>query len=92
VVTALVAAGLRVQSLRELDGDVMQHWPMMVRGEDRLYRVPSGTPSLPLMYVLRANREGWTPLGLMTGNWSKCAFPTTDANAIVATKTADLAR
>ena len=35
VVTALVSAGLRIPSLREIDGDVLQQWPMMVRGEDR---------------------------------------------------------
>jgi SAM-dependent methyltransferase len=57
VVTALVAAGMRIQSLRELDGDVLQQWPLMVRGEDALYRMPPGTPSLPLMYVLRAFRD-----------------------------------
>jgi hypothetical protein len=57
VVTALAAAGMRIQSLRELDGDVLHQWPMMVRGEDALYRMPPGTPSLPLMYVLRACRD-----------------------------------
>jgi 2-polyprenyl-3-methyl-5-hydroxy-6-metoxy-1,4-benzoquinol methylase len=45
-------------ALRELDGDVLHQWPMMIRGEDRLYRMPPGTPSLPLMYVLRAIRDG----------------------------------
>ncbi|MBV8103107.1 MAG: class I SAM-dependent methyltransferase [Hyphomicrobiales bacterium] len=58
VVTALAAAGMRIQSLRELDGDVLHQWPMMVRGEDGFYRMPPGTPSLPLMYVLRAWRDG----------------------------------
>jgi SAM-dependent methyltransferase len=57
VVTALAAAGLRVRSLRELEGDVLRQWAMMVRGEDRLYRMPPGMPSLPLMYVLRAVRD-----------------------------------
>lgn len=58
VVSALTAAGMRIQSLRELDGDVLHQWPMMIRGEDGLYRMPPGTPSLPLMYVLRAFRDG----------------------------------
>lgn len=58
VVTALVAAGMRIQSLRELDSDVLPQWPMMIRGEDGLFRMPPGTPSLPLMYVLRAIRDG----------------------------------
>jgi hypothetical protein len=57
VVTALAAAGMRIGSLRELDGDVLQEWPMMVKGEDGLYRMPPGMPSLPLMYVLRAWRD-----------------------------------
>jgi SAM-dependent methyltransferase len=57
VVTALIAAGLRILSLRELDGDVLRQWPMMVRGEDRMYRMPPDMPSLPLMYVLRATRD-----------------------------------
>lgn len=56
VVTALVQAGLRVDSLRELDGDVLPQWDMMAQGEDRLYRMPPDRPSLPLMYVLRAHR------------------------------------
>ncbi len=58
VVTALAAAGMRTHSLRELDGDVLQEWPMMVKCEDGLYRMPPDGPSLPLMYVLRAWREG----------------------------------
>lgn len=57
VVTALASAGMRVRSLRELDGDVLCYWPMMVRSEDRLYRMPPGMPALPLMYVLRAWRD-----------------------------------
>ena len=38
VVSALGAAGMRIQSLRH-DGDVLHQWPMMIRGEDRLYRM-----------------------------------------------------
>jgi SAM-dependent methyltransferase len=58
VVTALADAGMRIQSLHELDGDVLHQWPTMVKGEDALYRMPPGTPSLPLMYVVRAFRDG----------------------------------
>ncbi len=36
VVTALAAAGMRIQSFPELDGDVLHQWPMMIRGEDGL--------------------------------------------------------
>ena len=57
VVTALVDAGLRIETLRELDRDVLRQWDMMVPTEDSMYRMPPDRPSLPLMYVLRARRE-----------------------------------
>ena len=57
VVTALVRAGLRIESLRELDRDVLRQWDMMERAEDGMWRMPADRPSLPLMYVLRARRE-----------------------------------
>jgi SAM-dependent methyltransferase len=56
VVTALAQAGLRIESLRELDRDVLHQWEDMVRTEDGMYRMPPNTPSLPLMYSLRARR------------------------------------
>ena len=56
VVSALVAAGLVIRSLHEMDGDVVPQWPCMTRGADGLYRMPPGMPSLPLMYVVRAFR------------------------------------
>jgi hypothetical protein len=56
VVTALCEAGLRIESLRELDRDVLRQWDFMVRAEDGLYRMPPDRPSIPLMYVLRARR------------------------------------
>jgi SAM-dependent methyltransferase len=57
VVTALVRAGLAIDSLRELDHDLLRQWDFMESGEDRMYRMPKGRASLPLMYVLRAHRE-----------------------------------
>jgi SAM-dependent methyltransferase len=56
VVTALVRAGLRIESLRELDRDVLRQWDMMVQTADGMYRMLPDRPSLPLMYVLRARR------------------------------------
>jgi SAM-dependent methyltransferase len=56
VVTALAQAGLRIESLREFDTDVLRQWDHMVRTEDGMYRMPPETPSVPLMYVLRARR------------------------------------
>ena len=57
VVTALVRAGLRIDSLHELDRSVLREWDYMELAEDHMYRMPTGRPSLPLMYVLRAHRE-----------------------------------
>ena len=57
VVTALVRAGLRIDSLRELDRSVLREFDFMELAEDGMYRMPTGRPSLPLMYVLRAHRE-----------------------------------
>jgi SAM-dependent methyltransferase len=57
VVTALAGAGMRIESLRELDRDVLCQWDGMVRTEDGMYRMPPERASVPLMYVLRARRE-----------------------------------
>lgn len=56
VITGLAMAGLRIESLREMDREVLFEWDMMVPAEDGLYRMPPDRPSLPLMYVLRARR------------------------------------
>ena len=56
VVTALVRAGLVIESLRELDREVLQRWDGMEQADDGLYRLPADRPSLPLMYVLRARK------------------------------------
>lgn len=58
VVTALATAGLRIDELRELDRDVLCQWDGMERTSDRMWRMPPGSPSVPLMYVLRAHRDG----------------------------------
>ena len=55
VVTALAAAGLRIELLHEHDRTFAPAWPFLERDAgDRLYRLPEGTPSLPLMYSLLA--------------------------------------
>ena len=56
VVTALCAAGLRIERLRELPVDVRQRLPSMVRGEDGYWRLP-GDP-LPLLFTVVATRPG----------------------------------
>jgi SAM-dependent methyltransferase len=56
VVSALVAAGLRVEFLHEHDHTLFAVWPFLERGADGAYRLPEGTPSLPLMYSLVGSR------------------------------------
>lgn len=53
-VTALSAAGLRIERLRELAVDVRQRLPSMVQGDDGYWRLP-GDP-LPLLFVCVATR------------------------------------
>jgi SAM-dependent methyltransferase len=55
VVTALVDAGLRIDSLRELPASVLQKWDCMERTETGMFQMAKGLPSTPLMYVLRAS-------------------------------------
>ena len=55
VVSALVAAGLRLEFLHEHDHTLFARWPFLERGDDGTYRLPEGTPSLPLMYSLLAS-------------------------------------
>jgi SAM-dependent methyltransferase len=54
VVSALSGAGLRIELLHEHDHTLYPRWPMLRREPDGTYRFPEGTPSLPLMYSLRA--------------------------------------
>ncbi|TDV45450.1 methyltransferase family protein [Actinophytocola oryzae] len=56
VVTALAAAGLTIEVLRE-DGALP--WPRfgdMARGEDGWFRFPDSSPRIPLLYAIRARR------------------------------------
>ncbi|MGP3924627.1 class I SAM-dependent methyltransferase [Streptomyces sp. 8N616] len=56
VVSALAAAGLRIEFLHEHDVTLFQRFPAMRRGEDGLFRLPQDGPRIPLMYSLRATR------------------------------------
>jgi hypothetical protein len=56
VVSAVIDAGLQVEFLHEHQITEFERWPMLVRGEDGRYRLPERTPSIPLMYSLRARR------------------------------------
>ncbi len=57
VVSYLVEAGLRVQFLHEWPFACYQMFPFLAKGEDGLYRLPPGLPSLPLQFSLRAIKE-----------------------------------
>jgi hypothetical protein len=54
VVTSLCDAGLRIERLKEMPGDVRQRLPMMVRGDDGYWHLP-GDP-LPLLFSCVATR------------------------------------
>ena len=56
VVSAVIEAGLILELLREYDYTLFPQWPFLQKSEDNTYRLPEGTPSLPLMYSLRARR------------------------------------
>jgi SAM-dependent methyltransferase len=52
VVTALVGAGITVQSLRESDEIPWPRWPHMVPTEKGFWRLPDSEPKIPLFYAL----------------------------------------
>jgi len=56
VVNALIAAGLRIHSLREHDVCAYRRFPFLVQGGDRWWRLPEGMPRIPLMFSLKATR------------------------------------
>jgi SAM-dependent methyltransferase len=54
VVTALIEAGLEIRLIRENDVSDHRRWPFLVPAGDGRWRVPDGTPVVPLMYMIRA--------------------------------------
>lgn len=57
VVAALLASGLRIESLRELPATVYPSFPFLERGEDGLWRLPGALDGMiPLQYSLKATR------------------------------------
>ncbi len=62
VVSAVIAAGLELELLHEFDYTLFPRWPLLERAGDGTYRMPEGTPEIPLMYSLRA-RGGGAPQG-----------------------------
>ncbi|MBW8487649.1 class I SAM-dependent methyltransferase [Actinomadura parmotrematis] len=55
VVSAVAAAGLRVEFLHEHDHTLFPRFAALER-DGRVYRQPAGRPRVPLMYSLRASR------------------------------------
>ncbi|WP_406303838.1 class I SAM-dependent methyltransferase [Streptomyces sp. NBC_00885] len=56
VVSALSAAGLRLEFLHEHDVSMFQRFGVLTRHEDGYYRFPADRPRIPLMYSLKASR------------------------------------
>lgn len=57
VITALCAAGLRIEYVREYDATCCAIAPTLVEGPDRMFRLPEGSLSLPLSFSIRATRD-----------------------------------
>jgi SAM-dependent methyltransferase len=55
VVNAVIGAGLVLELLGEHDHTAYRQWPFMEQ-HGSVYRMPKGTPRLPLMYSLRARK------------------------------------
>jgi SAM-dependent methyltransferase len=57
VVNAVIGAGLTLELLGEHDHQQFRQWPFMEQ-DGFVYRMPKGTPRLPLMCSLRARKPG----------------------------------
>ena len=56
VVSSVIEAELVLEFLHEHDHTLFAVWPFLERASDGTYRLPEGTPSLPLMYSLLASK------------------------------------
>ena len=56
ILTALLAAGLRLQFLHEFPFSNYRALPGMVRGADGWWRLPENNSSIPQIFSLRATR------------------------------------
>lgn len=56
VVTALISAGLRIESLQEYPLAHYQQFPALVRGDDGWWRWPSPEITLPMLFAVRATK------------------------------------
>ena len=58
VVSAVIEARLVLEFLHEHDYTLFARWPFLEKSGFDAYRLPKGTPRLPLMYSLRARKPG----------------------------------
>ncbi|MFJ3702793.1 MULTISPECIES: bifunctional 2-polyprenyl-6-hydroxyphenol methylase/3-demethylubiquinol 3-O-methyltransferase UbiG [unclassified Streptomyces] len=56
VVSALAAAGLRIEFLHEHDASLFPRYQVLERGEDGYHRFPPDRPRIPMMYSVKASR------------------------------------
>jgi SAM-dependent methyltransferase len=61
VVSAVIEAGLALEFLHEHDYTLFPRWPFLEKTGFDTYRLPEGTPKLPLMYSLRARKPPFSP-------------------------------
>lgn len=57
IVSALAAAGLRIEYLHEFPFAEFEMFPNMVRRDDGYWHLPEGHPEIPLLYSLRARKD-----------------------------------
>ena len=87
VITAVSNVGLRVELLHEFDYTKFARWPLLEKSGFDTYRLPEGTPRLPLMYSLRARKACVGAVGA-----SRSALPDARAYDGLRCTAADLAR
>jgi hypothetical protein len=56
VLTAIAAAGLRLEFVHEHDVTLSQRFETLVQCPDGYFRLPAGAPRIPLIYTVRATR------------------------------------
>ncbi|MGN5634181.1 class I SAM-dependent methyltransferase [Streptomyces sp. AC154] len=61
VVSALAAAGLRIEFLHEHDTSLFARFPVLERQPDGGFRFPTERPRIPLMYSIKATRPQRLP-------------------------------
>jgi len=58
ILKALIDNGMTLERIAEHEALPWQMFPMMVQGDDRLWRLPAGMPSLPLALSIGARKNG----------------------------------